>query len=58
MLSSDDLFGAVTFDDVAIQVQAITHVLPENQNTIINNILSIYPGVVPISPKPYKWQGA
>lgn len=44
MLSSDDLFGAVAFDDVAVQVQAITHVLPENQNTIINNIRSIYPG--------------
>jgi len=44
MLSKEDLFGLVTFDDIAVKVQDLTHVLPENQNLIINNVRNICTG--------------
>lgn len=43
MLAPEDLFGVVAFDDVAVQVQGITHIYSDNQNAIINNVRSIYP---------------
>jgi Ca-activated chloride channel family protein len=44
MLSKEDLFGLVAFDDIAVKVQDLTHILPENQNLIINNVRNIYTG--------------
>ena len=44
MLSPKDIFGVVVFDDVAVNVQNLTHILPENMNSIIDNIRAIYSG--------------
>lgn len=44
MLSKEDLFGLVAFDDVAVKVQDLTHVFPENQNLIINNVRNVLTG--------------
>lgn len=44
MFSKEDLFGMVAFDDIAVKVQDLTHILPENQNLIVNNVRSICAG--------------
>ena len=44
MLSKKDLFGMVAFDDIAVKVQDLTHILPKNQNLIINNVRDICAG--------------
>lgn len=44
MLSKEDLLGLVAFDDVAVKVQDLTHILPENQNLIINNVRNVLTG--------------
>lgn len=44
MLSSKDLFGAVVFDDIAVQTQGLTHITPENRNEVIYHLRNVHPG--------------